>query len=123
MRKKKKEVGGFKMSRFRFNYKNKNYSLEVKECKNIFSQFLGLMFKKNSKSLLFIFPTLKRLAIHSFFCKPFIAIWFNENKVIDIKFVKSWRFFVKPDKKFNKLLEIPEFDKNFLLFTDDSRKI
>ena len=59
--------------------KVKGKIIEAKVCNNIFQQARGLMFKKNSKPLLFVFKNYKKRAIHSFFCKPFIAIWFNNN--------------------------------------------
>lgn len=72
------------------------------------------MFSFNEMPLLFIFKTKKRRAIHSFFCVPFYAIWFNENEIIDEKFVKPWRISIKPKEKFDKLLEIP-LDKTIKL--------
>ena len=113
-----------KMEIFGFNYKRKKISLEVKECANILDKALGLMFRTKSPSLLFIFKKPVKTPIHSFFCKPFVAIWFNKNKIIDVKLVKSWRFAIKPDQKFDALLEIPSNDKNFLIFyRRESRKL
>src|SRR4030042_1377702 len=97
------------------------YVIEVEKCHSLFSQARGLMFKKKSESLLFIFKNKKRRAIHSFFCIPFIAIWFDEKKVIEIKRVKSWRFSIKPKHKFNKLLEIPSNDTLFKEFIDEEK--
>ena len=95
------------MTDFKFNYKGKEKNLNVKVCDNVFSQASGLMFKRKSKPLLFIFKTKKRRAIHSFFCKPFIAIWFDGEQVVDVKRIRSWKFSIKPTEKFDKLLEIP----------------
>jgi hypothetical protein len=67
---------------FKFKLKNIKFILEVKECKSIWSKFLGLMFKKESPCLLFIFNKDKKLCIHSFFCKPFIACWINSRREI-----------------------------------------
>ena len=105
--------------KFKFKYKGKEINLDVKECKNIFSQTRGLMFKKNSKPLLFIFKTAKKRAIHSFFCKPFFAIWFENNKIVDVKIVRNWKFSIKPAERFDKLLEIPEGDVTFKRFLDE----
>jgi len=106
---------------FNFKYKNKDFIINVKECKSILSQARGLMFKKNSKPLLFIFKNKKRRAVHSFFCVPFIAIWFDEDKVIEIKNLNSWRFSIKPKEKFNKLLEIPSNNIFFREFIDEEK--
>ena len=105
------------MTDFGFDYKGEKYTIDVKECKDIFSQASGLMFKKHSKSLLFIFEKKKRRRIHSFFCKPFIAIWFDGNNVIEIRKIMKWKFSIRPEKKFDKLLEIPENSESFLKFS------
>ena len=104
--------------KFKFKYKGKDFELDVKECKNIFSKMSGLMFRKKSKPLLFYFGKSRRGSIHSFFCKPFFAIWFNGGKVVDEKFVKPWIFWIQPKEKFDKLLEIPSNSKVFSKFTD-----
>ncbi len=108
--------------KFKFNYHKKEIELDVKECRGVFSQASGLMFRKKSKPLLFVFKKKKRRAIHSFFCKPFIAIWFDGDEVIDMRVVRNWEFLIKPRREFDKLLEIPSCNKNFLLFAD-GRKI
>jgi len=110
-----------KKMKFNFTYKNKKFSLEVEECNNIFSQARGLMFKKNSKPLLFVFKNKKRRAIHSFFCMPFIAAWFDEGKIVDVKLVNSWRFLIKPKYRFNRLLEIPSNNVTFKEFIDEEK--
>jgi len=101
------------MVNFSFNYKGKKFNIDIKECRSIFSKTHGLMFRRKSKPLLFIFNNSTSESIHSFFCVPFIAIWFDGKKIIDIKYVKPWKFYVKPSKKFDKLLEIPINGKNF----------
>lgn len=66
----------------------------------------GLMFRKNSPALLFSLSKQRNFSIHSFFCKPFRAIWLDENfkanKIVD---VKNWNFKIKGKGKY--LLEIP----------------
>ena len=94
--------------KFRFVYKNKKYETEIKECRSLFSQINGLMFKKNSIPLLFVFKRPVRKPIHSFFCRRFIAIWFSKNKIIDAKKINPWKVFIRPSEKFDMLLEIPE---------------
>lgn len=99
---------------FQFRYKNKNFKIKVKECKTILEQTIGLMFKKNSLPLLFNFKKPKKYSMHSFFCQPFIAIWFLKNKMIEIRLIEPNRV-IKSKQKFDKLLEIPINDKNFQL--------
>jgi len=110
------------MVNFSFNYKGKKINIDVLECNTIFQKIHGLMFRKKSKPLLFIFNKKNREGIHSFFCLPFIAIWFDSNKIVSIKYVKPWRIYVRPSRKFDKLLEIPIGNKEFKLFLDE-RKI
>lgn len=86
--------------------------IEAEVCDTIFSKFRGLMFRRNSKPLIFVFKKPTRQAIHSFFCGTFKAIWINNGKIIDEKVVFPWRFSVKPEEKFTHLIEIPlENDK------------
>jgi len=112
-----------KIISFRFKYKNKERTIEVKVCKNIFNHMFGLMFRKKSKPLLFVFNRKKRRAIHSFFCVPFIAIWFNGKEIIEIKKIMPWKFSVKSKGKFDKLLEIPQNSVFFDKFSDEERNI
>ena len=105
--------------KFKFNYKDRDFELEVRKCKNVLSKTRGLMFKKNSKPLLFVFKKLIKQSIHSFFCQPFIAIWFDNDKIVDVKLIKSWAVSIKPKEKFNKLLEIPSNSEAFSKFTDE----
>ena len=109
--------------KFNFKYKGENFSMDVKRCKSVFSKATGLMFRKKSKPLLFVFNRPTRQSIHSFFCQPFVAIWFNNNKIVEVKIVKPRIFSVKPKKRFNLILEIPINDKNFSRFVDGHRKI
>ena len=104
------------MVNFSFNYKNKKYSLDVKECRSIFSKGSGLMFRKKSRPLLFIFDNPVNEAIHSFFCISFIAIWLNNGEVVDAKLVLPWKTSIRSKEKFDRLLEIPENYDNFEKF-------
>ena len=81
--------------------------IEVEVCDAVWSRARGLMFKKQSKPLLFVFKKAKRRNIHSFFCKPFKAVWMRGEKIIDKRLIDSWKFSIKPKEKFDKLLEIP----------------
>ena len=98
---------------FRFKIKNKEQNIKVRECKNLFSKAIGLMFKKNSSSLLFIFKKPTSQPIHSFFCKTFIAVWFLKDKIIEIKLINKKLLSIKPKQEFDRLLEIPSNTKEF----------
>tara|TARA_Y100000310_G_scaffold228680_1_gene230974 strand:+ start:3618 stop:3947 length:330 start_codon:yes stop_codon:yes gene_type:complete len=105
--------------KFSFKYNGREINLDVKISKNISSQIRGLMFRRKSKPLVFIFKNKKKRAIHSLFCKPFIAIWFDGDKIVDVKKIKPWKFFIKPREKFDKLLEILLDDVTFKEFLDE----
>jgi len=105
------------MADFGFSYHGKKIHLDVKKCNTILKKTRGLMFRKKSKPLLFIFKKPVKQAIHSFFCLPFIAVWFNGNRIIDMKIVKKWEISIKPQEKFDKLLEIPSDNPWFLLIS------
>ncbi|MEK6914654.1 MAG: hypothetical protein AABW83_03305 [Nanoarchaeota archaeon] len=98
---------------FEFKINNKKFKIKTKKCETIYSQISGLMFKKNSPSLLFKFKKPKSLAIHSFFCKKFMAIWFLKDKIVDIKIIIPNKLSIKPKNKFDKILEIPSDSKYF----------
>lgn len=100
--------------KFQFRYKNKNFKIKVEKSETILEQTIGLMFKKNSLPLLFIFKKPKKYFIHSFFCQQFIAVWFLRKKVIEISLIKP-NAIIKINQKSDKLLEIPINDKNFKL--------
>jgi len=63
------------------------------------------------KPLLFIWRKPKKRAIHSFFCREFVAVWMLKNKnqlrIIDERIVKPFKSCVIPKEKFNLLLEVP----------------
>lgn len=84
----------------------KKKKIEVELCDTPLKKFSGLMFRKNSPPLLFVFNKNKKLSIHSFFCKPFRVVWLDENmratKFVD---VKKWRPNFSGRGKY--LLEIP----------------
>ena len=90
-----------------YSIDGKKKKIKVKICDTPSKKFSGLMFRKHSSPLLFIFNKNKILSIHSFFCKPFKAIWLDEKmqatKVID---VKNWKINISGKGKF--LLEIPK---------------
>ncbi len=91
-----------------FTYYNagKKTKIPVKVCKTIWSKTRGLMFKKSSPALLFLFNKEKTLTIHSFFCRPFRAIWLDSKKnVTKIEDVKTWKTSISGRGKY--LLERP----------------
>ncbi len=94
---------------FKFDYYKNEIELEVNKCERTWSKVSGLMFKKNSKPLLFIFNKKTKSPIHSFFCIPFIIIWLNEkNQTIESRLINSNKLSIKPKNEFIKILEIPE---------------
>ena len=84
----------------------KKKMIKVKVCDTLSKKFMGLMFRKNSPPLLFVFNKNKTLSIHSLFCKPFRAVWlddkFRSTKVTD---VKTWKLNISGRGKY--LLEVP----------------
>ncbi len=109
------------MAGFKFSYRGAEKNIDVRICKDVLSQARGLMFREKSKPLLFIFKKVGMRSIHSFFCKPFIAIWFDGDRVVDVKVVRKWKFSIKPSEKFDKLLEIPNNDVTFREFLDGEK--
>ena len=95
-----------KMKKITYFVDGKKNVIDAKICDTVGKKFCGLMFKKNSPPLFFVFDKMKKLEIHSFFCKPFRAIWLDGNmkstKVLD---VKTWRPYICGNGKY--LLEIP----------------
>lgn len=104
--------------------KIKGKIIEAEVCDDVFSRARGLMFRRKSKPLLFIFNEPARQSIHSFFCPTFKAIWINKNKIIDEKIIKPFSLSVKPKRSFTHLVEIPLKDNNKKTrFFVDNRKI
>lgn len=92
--------------------KIKGKTLRVKECRSIFSKARGLMFRKKSKPLLFIFKKPTRQSIHSFFCPIFKAIWMKNGNIIEERIVRPFSLSVRPKKPFTHLVEMPLGDNN-----------
>lgn len=83
--------------------------IEVEKMGNL-GKVIGLMFKqrKNAKALLFEFDKPCCMGIHSFFVFfPFVAIWMNEERLIDIQQISPFKLTIKPNEKFTRLIEIP----------------
>jgi len=104
--------------------KLKGKIIEAEVCDTTFAKARGLMFRKQSRPLLFIFKKPTRQSIHSFFCKPFLALWLYKGKIIDKKIVNPFSFSVNPRKPFTELVEIPLKDNSRIFeISDENRKI
>ncbi len=103
------------MKKIKLNFNKKDFEMDLKVCDG-FGRALGLMFsrKENAQALLFEFKRPVKLKIHSLFVFfPFVALWLDEeNKIIDKKIVKPFKFSVSSGKSFYKLVEIP-FSKKY----------
>ncbi len=114
-----KTLFSFYEMEFVFNHHGKDRKIDVANCSGILNQARGLMFGNDKKALLFDFGKLSRRGIHSFFCRPFYAIWFKNSEIVDEKLVYPWIFWIAPKEKFDKLLEIPSRCKDFRNFVDE----
>jgi len=95
------------LKNFEFYLGKRKKSIKVRMCKSAWSKFSGLMFRKNSPPLLFVFNKEKKLSIHSFFCKPFTAVWLDDKKrVVKTSTIKNWKINFSGRGKY--LLEIPK---------------
>ena len=95
---------------FSVGFDGKDYLLkDYIECKSFFSKLRGLMFRPEDfkTPLIFRFNKQRKYAIHSFFCRKFIAIWISDGKILEKRIVKPWRCAVIPKKRFDTLIEIP----------------
>jgi uncharacterized membrane protein (UPF0127 family) len=94
------------LKKIKYTIKGKKYSTNARVLTTIPQKFLGLMFRRQSPPLLFVFNKNKKISIHSLFCKPFKAIWLDDKmrstKIINIR---KWRFNFLGNGKY--LLEIP----------------
>ena len=57
--------------------------------------------------LVFIFKKKGKYAIHSFFCRKFMAVWIADGKILEKRIVNPWKFVILPRRKFDTLIEIP----------------
>lgn len=93
----------------------KGRDIEIDAVKmNGLGKFRGLMFRFDKMPLLFSFDEDVRIAIHSLFVWfKFLAVWLDSNgNVLDLKVVKKFRFYARPDRKFRHLIEIPICRRN-----------
>ncbi len=111
-------------------YKNNEISINAKKL-SFFGRVIGLMFKlhpEKTENLLFDFGKKVSFPIHSWFVFfKFMAVWMDKNnRVIEWKIVKPFRFSVRPKIPFNKLIEMPLNNKNreiISFFVGSVRKI
>lgn len=98
------------MKKITYYIGGKKKTIEAELCDTPWKKFRGLMFRKNSPPLFFIFNKEIKLSIHSFFCKPFRAVWLDD-KMNSTRFVdvKTWKPSISGKGKF--LLEIPIITK------------
>jgi uncharacterized membrane protein (UPF0127 family) len=99
---------------------NKRLSFEAKVARG-FGRFSGLMFsrRERAKILLFKFRKPGKLAIHSLFVfYPFLAIWRDsDGKIMEIKRVFPFSWYVCPRKSFSSFVEIP-LNRKYKKITD-----
>lgn len=94
-----------------YDDKNRKTKISVEVCDTTWKKFRGLMFRKKSPPLLFIFNKESTLSIHSLFCIPFKAIWLDDKKqVTKTEIVVSPRLHISGRGKY--LLEIPLPSRN-----------
>lgn len=109
----------------RLRFKGKEILIEDLIKAERMKKFTGLMFKgKDAQAMLFEFPKGKR-TIHSYFCKPFLAIWLNNGKIVEHRLVSPNKPAIIPESEFNQLIEIPmnEKYKEILGFFIDASEI
>lgn len=70
-------------------------------------KYIGLMFQKKPQALVFRFPMYTKSCIHSYFCKPFLAIWIKNKKIINYKVVAKGIKKIPPLSSYDTLIEIP----------------
>ena len=94
------------MKRINYFVDGKKRIIEGELCDTPWKKFKGLMFRRNFPPLFFVFRREISLSIHSFFCKPFRAIWLDK----DMKSTKNVvvdRWLPSINGKGKYLLEIP----------------
>ncbi len=92
------------------NYGKKKVIISNLKKLNDLGKFTGLMFRSmKTKNLLFDFNREVSISIHSLFVFfPFLAIWLDSrNRVVEFKVVPPFLFYVLPQEKFRKLIEVP----------------
>ena len=97
-----------KLENFTYTTHGKRKTIKVKPV-SVFST--GLMFRSSSPPLLFKLNKERKFSIHSFFCKPFTAIWLDDKRrATKVENIKNWKSKISGKGKY--LLEIPEGNKS-----------
>jgi hypothetical protein len=101
------------LKKFSFNARRKRISLLVKGV-SVLSP--GLLFRKKSPILLWDLKKEKNFSIFSLFCRPFIAIWISDDKMVTkAEKIDRWRWKINGQGRY--LIEVPETDENYLKMT------
>ena len=86
---------------------------------------IGLMFSRRERAKILLFPFSRptKMAIHSLFVFfPFIAVWLDgDGKVMEVRRVKPFSWYICPKKEFVALVEIP-LNRKYKKITDDIEK-
>ena len=103
----------------------KSFEVEVKRT-GLAGKIRGLMFRgRRTENLLF--ENCEGISLHSWFVFfDFLVLWLDEkNRVLDARIVGPFEFYVKSDKKFQSIVEIPINLKNkkIVEFFVEKRKI
>lgn len=109
------------------NFNGKKIEINnIERCDSLWKQFRGLMFRgRDANSLLFEFRRETKISMHSLFCPLFMAVWLDDkNRIIEKKLVLPFKLWIKPERRFRKLLEIPVNPRNLgiLNFLDEKEK-
>ncbi len=91
------------------NSGGKRLNILAEDC-SFLKKFSGLMFSRREKAkmLLFSFKRRQKIKIHSLFVfYPFIALWFDDARIVDLKIVKPFTICVSSKKPVFNLVEIP----------------
>ncbi len=106
------------------NFGNKRITLTACIMEGI-NRGIGLMFSRREKAkiLLFKFKKPVRMAIHSLFVFfPFLAVWRDsDGKIMEIRKVMPFSWYVCPQKSFNSFVEIP-LSRKYKRITDGIEK-
>jgi uncharacterized membrane protein (UPF0127 family) len=89
--------------------KNKKLLVNNVRKAGAFGKFRGLMFRRVEKAPILLFDKSENASIHSFFVFfRFVCVWLDEkNNVVECRIVEPFEYYVKPNVKFSKILEVP----------------
>ncbi len=91
-----------------FNLNGKKFKFDAEICEGL-KAGRGLMFKsKNTNALLFEFDNQSKTPLTSLFVFfPFVAVWLDGERIVDIRLIKPFKPLIRTKKRFNRILEIP----------------